>query len=179
MFVLSMGVDQTECTDLASMMATFNIFAAVDLCVGGVLGELAEVGLEHEHTADCFRIAWRNLAWRNVPLAKAVMELNLNLGDLTPPCTSTATLSVTSTAVCRWEMKCGKTFSSVKCPYYAGNVGYRATVQDTHSDTFDIYRNPNEPNNALCVQRLDGSRWGMKLEIACEVGLPLGLRLHQ
>lgn len=143
MFVLSMGVDQTECTDLASMMATFNIFAAVDLCVGGVLGELAEVGLEHEHTADCFRIAWRNLAWRNVPLAKAVMELNLNLGDLTPPCTSTATLS------------------------------------DTHSDTFDIYRNPNEPNNALCVQRLDGSRWGMKLEIACEVGLPLGLRLHQ
>lgn len=269
-FILSFGVSVATCNNAAAFFTSFHIWASVTLCIGGVLGKIASA-IGWSACAGIAHVAYypfinKMTITLSLPIfippplgVAAPLEVNLNLGDLTPAvyshcgkqghgeynCLQSMFNARGPTGVAvgvdvllgiqvpvlgtvgKWvrilgfEMAekdnsrelamnkagvtieyigknsgggeyCGKTFSNVNCWKKAGNKGYRANAHDQHGDRFNVYRNPNDPNDprALCVRRVDkwNGGWGMELELACKVNnnegggggilVPLGMTHH-
>ena len=93
-FILSFGVAM-ECSNAAAMFTSFHIWAALTLCIGGVLGKIASAigwsacaGLAH---VGYFPFINKMTITLSLPIfippplgLAAPIEVNLNLGDLTP-----------------------------------------------------------------------------------------------
>ena len=98
-FKLDIGVDVSKCGSTADFLATYNYFAELKLCIGGVLGEAADkmgwslcqsIGKITYHPFISKVHFYMSLP---IPLpppigVRASLAVNLNLGDLTKACDS-------------------------------------------------------------------------------------------
>ena len=94
-FILSFGVSVAACNNKAAMFTSFHIWASVTLCIGGVLGKIASA-IGWSACAGIAHVAYypfinKMTITLSLPIfippplgVQAPLEVNLNLGDLTP-----------------------------------------------------------------------------------------------
>ncbi|CAE7517962.1 unnamed protein product, partial [Symbiodinium natans] len=94
-FILSFGVSVASCNGAAAFFTSFHIWAAVTLCIGGVLGKIADA-IGWSACAGIAKVAYypfinKMTITLSLPIfippplgLAAPLEVNLNLGDLTP-----------------------------------------------------------------------------------------------